>query len=92
MNANIRTIGGSIGGAVVSSIVVSTLHGHEFATKAGYTHSFFVLVLTTLASALAALLVPSVRRVLTPAERRHLSPHAELGIVAAGTLVGTESE
>jgi hypothetical protein len=92
MNANIRTIGGSIGGAVVSSIVVASLHGHKYAAKSGYTHSFFVLTVTTAAAAVAALLVPSVRRMLTADERRHSMPHAELGIVAAGTLFGSDPE
>jgi hypothetical protein len=51
-----------------------------------------VLAIASVAAAFAAILVPSVRRALTPAERRRSMLHAELGIVAGGTLVGADPE
>jgi EmrB/QacA subfamily drug resistance transporter len=92
MNANIRTIGGSIGAAVVSSIVTASAHHGSLPTKAGYAHGFALLAVATTAAAVAALLVPSVRRHLSSAEMHDAMPHAELGMVAAGTLLGSDPE
>jgi EmrB/QacA subfamily drug resistance transporter len=92
MNANIRTIGGSIGAAVVSSIVAASAHGRVLPQKSGYTHGFLVLTVATAAAAAATLLVPAVRRVVSAQERQQAMPHAELGILAAGTLLGTDPE
>jgi len=57
MNANIRTIGGSIGAAVMASIVTSS-DVHGVPTAAGYSHGFAVLGVAAALAALAALLVP----------------------------------
>jgi predicted MFS family arabinose efflux permease len=92
MNANIRTIGGSIGAAVMSSIVTASAHHGSLPTEAGYNHGFALLTVGAVAAAGAGMLVPSVTRKLTMAELEHSMPHAELGMVAAGTLVGDESE
>jgi MFS family permease len=92
MNANIRTIGGSIGAAVMSSIVTATAHHGGLPTEAGYNHGFALLAVGALAAAGAGMLVPSARRVLTLAELHDAMPHAELSMVAAGTIVGDESE
>jgi hypothetical protein len=92
MNANIRTIGGAIGAAVVSSIIAATVTADGLPTKAGYTHAFQVLAVAAIAGTFAALLVPTRRHHLSEAERHDAVPHAELGIVAAGTLVGTDPE
>jgi hypothetical protein len=61
--------------------------------ESGYTHGFLLLGLATLAAALAGLLIPAVRRNAVT----HLEPsvelaHAELALVAGGTVVGDESE
>ncbi|MFF3514483.1 MFS transporter [Streptomyces sp. NPDC002573] len=61
MNANIRTIGGSIGAAVTSVLVTGHLQPSGLPYASGYTHGFGLLALLCLAAALAALLVP-VRR------------------------------
>ncbi|MFD3618546.1 MFS transporter [Streptomyces sp. NPDC058676] len=61
MNANIRTIGGSIGAAVTSVLVTGRLQSSGLPYASGYTHAFALLALLCLAAALAALLVP-VRR------------------------------
>jgi EmrB/QacA subfamily drug resistance transporter len=92
MNANIRTIGGSIGAAVMSSIVTSTARAGGLPRESGYTHGFELLTATAAAAALATLLVPATRRSLSPPELRDALPHAELGMVAAGTLVGDDPE
>ncbi|HVW80494.1 MAG TPA: MFS transporter [Mycobacteriales bacterium] len=92
MNANIRTIGGSIGAAVMSSIVTASAHHGALPTESGYNHGFALLTVGAVAAALAGLLVPSVKHKLTEPELAHAMPHAELGMVAAGTLVGDEPE
>ncbi|GAA3052846.1 MFS transporter [Streptomyces glomeratus] len=61
MNANIRTIGGSLGAAVTSVLVTGRLQPSGLPYASGYTHGFGLLALLCLAAALAALLVP-VRR------------------------------
>jgi EmrB/QacA subfamily drug resistance transporter len=62
MNANIRTIGGSIGTAVVSSIVTGHVQPGGLPYESGFTHSFVVLALTSAAAVVLALLVPAARR------------------------------
>ncbi|MEU3286232.1 MFS transporter [Streptomyces longwoodensis] len=61
MNANIRTIGGSIGAAVTGVLVTGRLQPSGLPYESGYTHGFTLLAVLCLAAALAALLVP-VRR------------------------------
>ena len=61
MNANIRTIGGSIGAAVTGVLVTGRLQPTGLPYETGYTHAFALLAVLCLAAALAALLVP-VRR------------------------------
>jgi hypothetical protein len=92
MNANIRTIGGSIGAAVMSSIVTSTTGIGGLPRESGYTHGFGLLTIATLAAAVSAMLVPSAVRALSSARQAEELPHAELGMLAAGTLTGDESE
>ncbi|RKR92578.1 EmrB/QacA subfamily drug resistance transporter [Micromonospora pisi] len=74
MNANIRTIGGAIGAALMSSIVTANLQASGLPREAGYTHGFAMLAGLSVAAVAAALLVPTVRRasrsaadVVTPA-------------------------
>ncbi|MFG1667748.1 MFS transporter [Streptomyces sp. Y7] len=61
MNANLRTIGGSIGTAVTSVLVTGRLQPSGLPYASGYTHGFALLSVLCLAAALAALLVPSGR-------------------------------
>ena len=61
MNANIRTIGGSIGAAVMASIVTSQLEPSGLPKEAGYTIGFAVMAGGLVLAALAGLLIPSVR-------------------------------
>ena len=91
MNANIRTIGGSIGAAVMSSIVTSGMRAGSFPRESGYTHGFALLTVAAVAATIAAFFVPGRLRPPTSVTEATL-PHAELGMVAGGTLVGDESE
>jgi EmrB/QacA subfamily drug resistance transporter len=86
MNANIRTIGGAIGASVMASIVTSGAR-HGFPREAGYVHGFEMLGGIAIVAALASLLVPGNRRGTEPPELLH----AELAILAGGTLAGDES-
>ncbi|NHC14465.1 MFS transporter [Motilibacter deserti] len=88
MNANIRTIGGSIGAAVMSSIVTANATPEGLPTEAGYTWGFAALAGAGVAAALAALLIPRVRQTAHSDEPEH----PELALVAAGTVVGDKSE
>jgi EmrB/QacA subfamily drug resistance transporter len=90
MNANIRTIGGSLGAAVMSSIVTATAHHGGLPADSGYTHGFLALTVAAVAAAGAALLVPHVRR--RRAAAADILPHPELAMLAAGGLAGDRSE
>ncbi|HEX2744562.1 MAG TPA: MFS transporter [Streptosporangiaceae bacterium] len=61
MNANIRTIGGSIGAAVMASIVTAKLESSGLPAESGYTTGFGFMAAVLLVAALAALLIPSAR-------------------------------
>lgn len=60
MNANIRTIGGSIGSAVMASIVTASLFADGLPHERGYTIGFLVLASTMVLAALAGLTIPTV--------------------------------
>lgn len=62
MNANIRTIGGSIGAAVMASIVTAKLEPSGLPTGSGYTTGFGIMAAVLLVAALAGALIPSQRR------------------------------
>lgn len=89
MNANIRTIGGSIGSAVMASIVTSQLLPSGLPKEAGYTTGFAVMTGGLVLAAAAALLIPSARRLTQGGGEPE---HAELAMVAGGTVAGDESE
>jgi EmrB/QacA subfamily drug resistance transporter len=92
MNANIRTVGGSIGAAVMATIVTATVFPDGLPHESGYTNGFVMLTVAMLVCAAVALKIPAVdRRVI----EEHLvgePEHAELGMVAGGTLIGDKSE
>jgi EmrB/QacA subfamily drug resistance transporter len=62
MNANIRTIGGSIGAAVMSSIVTSQVSAQGLPAESGYTNGFTFLLVVSLLAAGAAVIIPAARR------------------------------
>ena len=58
MNANIRTVGGALGSAVLASVVTANARPDGLPLESGYTHGFTVLVVTSGLAALVAVLVP----------------------------------
>jgi EmrB/QacA subfamily drug resistance transporter len=62
MNANIRTIGGSIGSAAMASIVTSRLAASGLPLESGYTTGFAVMTGALVLAAVAGLLIPATRR------------------------------
>jgi EmrB/QacA subfamily drug resistance transporter len=99
MNANIRTIGGSIGAALMASIVTSGAAASGLPKESGYTHGFTLLAGALVVSAIAAALIPSaakMRRALEleqgTAEVEAEPEHGELAMVPGGTVVGDKSE
>ncbi|TVZ06692.1 MFS transporter [Trebonia kvetii] len=87
MNANIRTIGGSIGAAVMASIVTAKLEPSGLPAASGYTTGFGVMAAVVAVAALAALLIPSPRRPRTAATEA-----AAVGtLVMSGDAVTAES-
>ena len=89
MNANIRTIGGSIGAAAMASIVTSHLAPSGLPQESGYTIGFAAMAGGLVLAALAGLLIPSARRLRQQAGEPE---HAEMAMVAGGTVVGDKSE
>ncbi|MGX6606843.1 MFS transporter [Micromonosporaceae bacterium Da 78-11] len=66
MNTNIRTIGASIGTAVVSSIITSHPGPDGLPAETGYTTSFLILAVVGAAAFAVAVLVPATRRPAPP--------------------------
>jgi len=62
MNANVRTIGGSIGSALMASIVTARLLPSGLPREAGYTAGFAAMTAAVLLAAAAGLLIPAGRR------------------------------
>jgi EmrB/QacA subfamily drug resistance transporter len=68
MNANIRTIGGSIGSAAMASIVTSRLASSGLPLESGYTTGFVVMTGALVLAAVAGLLIPAARRLRQQAD------------------------
>jgi EmrB/QacA subfamily drug resistance transporter len=66
MNTNIRTIGASIGTAMVSSIIAGHPGPRGVAAESGYTTSFLILAVIAAAAFSVAMLVPVARRPAEP--------------------------
>ncbi|MFC4034872.1 MFS transporter [Streptomyces polygonati] len=91
MNANIRTIGGSIGAALMASIVTASPAPDGLPREAGYTHGFAMLAGALVVAALAAILIPAAgRRTRGAAESE--PEHAGLSLIPGGTVVGDAPE
>jgi EmrB/QacA subfamily drug resistance transporter len=74
MNTNIRTIGASIGTAVVSSIVAAHPTAQGYPAESGFTESFLLLAAIATAAVAVALLVPATTRTPDPAEAPTVLP------------------
>jgi MFS family permease len=93
MNANIRTIGGSVGAAVMASVITSGVLADGVPKESGYTAGFAMLAGALLLAALAGLLIPPLRGARDSHQQEQAAmSHPELAIVAGGTLVGNEPE
>ena len=77
MNANIRTIGGSIGTQVVASIVASGVVGGALPRERGYTIGFAVLAVSFVAAAVVAAAIP---RSPEPAYPAATGRHRDMGV------------
>ncbi|WP_344007012.1 MFS transporter [Nocardioides lentus] len=60
MNANIRTIGGSLGSAVMTGIVVGHVGATGLPSEGGYTIGFLVLAGAMMLAAVAAVFIPDI--------------------------------
>lgn len=80
MNANLRTIGGAVGTAVLAGILTSHLGETGFPVERGYQVGFFSLGVATVAAAFVTRLMPAST---TRLRRSHLADAAdgELGMV-----------
>jgi MFS family permease len=58
MNANLRTIGGSIGSAMLAGLLTADVQTSGYSTEAGYTIGFALLAATALLAAVASFLIP----------------------------------
>lgn len=61
MNANIRTVGGALGGAVLASVITAGARPDGLPVESAYTNGFTVLVVTSALAALVAMFVPVVK-------------------------------
>jgi MFS family permease len=62
MNANVRTIGGAIGAAVMSTVVTAQMAADGLPLETGYMRGFAILALVMFAAALAGLTIPARQR------------------------------
>jgi predicted MFS family arabinose efflux permease len=96
MNANIRTIGGSIGAAVMASIVTAKLEPSGLPVESGYATGFGIMAGVLVVAALAGLVIPSQRRARGAAGEEAavgtltMSGDALTGEAAAGETVASE--
>src|SRR4051812_26625867 len=74
MNTNIRTIGASIGTAVVSSIITAHPATGGLPAESGYTEAFLILAVAAAAAFALALLVPVAKRRVNAPETPEVLP------------------
>jgi MFS family permease len=87
MNANIRTIGGSLGTAVMAGIVTAHVGPSGYPLERGYVVGFTVMGVVMMLSAFAAAMMPELRRQPTSG-RLADAENAELGYVPGAGAVG----
>jgi EmrB/QacA subfamily drug resistance transporter len=93
MNANIRTIGGSVGSAAMASIVTSQLMASGLPKESGYTTGFAVMTAGLILAAAAGLLIPAARRPRASAEAPVVSSGTGApvgGVTAADAVTASE--
>ncbi len=91
MNANIRTIGGSLGAALMAGVVTAHPGPGGLPAESGYVSGFALLTGLLVLAALTTTLVPKVRRDPgTDAEPDVPLRHAQTGLIPAAPLVGDD--
>ncbi|MCW2525539.1 MAG: major facilitator superfamily 1 [Pseudonocardiales bacterium] len=90
MNANIRTVGGSIGSALAASFITSGVGSGALPHESGYRNVFLLMAVACLLAAVASLLIPSGAPPASDSELEEA--HPSLGLLAAGTVIGTGPE
>jgi MFS family permease len=83
MNANIRTIGASIGTAIVSSIVTGDLRPDGLPTEHAFTTAFVTLGVAAALSVAVALLIPRPRHTDAPAPAADVDSAPSPGLATA---------
>ncbi|MGY1770046.1 MFS transporter [Blastococcus sp. SYSU D00813] len=93
MNANIRTVGGAIGSALMSTVVTAHAGPGGLPAEGGYTTGFLLLAGASLVAAGAVLLVPRVPRdPVTREEPAVPDRHPQAALVPGGTVAGAGEE
>jgi MFS family permease len=89
MNANIRTIGGAIGAAIVSSIVTASLRSDGFPRSDSYVAAWILLAVVAGIAAALALFIPKIDTNNDPQliEERELEAANAAAAAAGGPLV-----
>ncbi|WP_372733918.1 MFS transporter [Nocardioides sp.] len=88
MNANIRSIGGSLGAAVMAGIVTARVGSNGFPVESGYVIGFSVMGAVMMLAAFASALIPELR-VLPTRNTLADAENAELGLVPGAGAVGS---
>jgi MFS family permease len=88
MNANIRTIGGSIGSQVCGSLIAATVVGAALPTESGFVTAFLFLAAVSLVAAGAAALIPKPARIV---EQSVSAGEAAIAAVVSGAAPGRAS-
>lgn len=86
MNANIRTIGGSIGSAVMAGVVTARVGSTGIPVERGYTVGFVLLAVGMALAAVAALFIPELDHQTTDNVLED-ADNAELGMVAGAPAI-----
>jgi EmrB/QacA subfamily drug resistance transporter len=90
MNANIRTIGGSIGTAVVASVVTAGVAAGAYPSGSAYTRGFALLTVVAVAATAMAFLVPKAAVRRSPASAAARSQVVDRAEAGAEPLLGGE--
>jgi predicted MFS family arabinose efflux permease len=90
MNVNIRNIGGSLGAALMSSVIAAHTLPSGLPSESGYTYGFGAVGLASIAAVLAALLVPRRPQPGSAADGDPGTPD-DAGITGAATAPSAEA-
>jgi EmrB/QacA subfamily drug resistance transporter len=93
ISANLRTVGGAIGGALMASVVTARLLPSGHPTDSGYTHGFAMLGGIMVLATGAGLLIPRLKTVRDEHQIEQAAMnHPQAAIIGAGIIVGDDPE